>query len=177
MELQSAVIDGELVCLDEIGRSQFDRLLFRRGDPFFYAFDLLWLNGEDLRGLPLIERKMRLRFLVKGAQRILYLDHLEENGCGLFERVCAIDMEGIVAKPKLSTYPGSAQAGLGQDQEPELFAGHRTSRVLRTHPYTGTSGKTLCEIIDEWRPTFASARAAGTTPRRDTARGPACFTR
>src|SRR5262245_2171209 len=55
-----AVIDGEIVCLDRLGRSQFYDLMFRRGDPYFYAFDLLWLNGQDLRELPLIERKRRL---------------------------------------------------------------------------------------------------------------------
>jgi bifunctional non-homologous end joining protein LigD len=59
------VFDGELVCLDEYGRSRFYDLMFRRGEPFFYAFDLLWLDGEDLRPLPLIERKKRLRRLIR----------------------------------------------------------------------------------------------------------------
>src|SRR5438105_4250821 len=45
--VENAVIDGEIVCLDNQGRSVFDDLLFRRAEPFFYAFDLLWLNGED----------------------------------------------------------------------------------------------------------------------------------
>jgi len=43
-----AVLDGEIVCLDENGRPQFYDLLRRRGDPVFYAFDLLWLDGKDL---------------------------------------------------------------------------------------------------------------------------------
>jgi bifunctional non-homologous end joining protein LigD len=46
-----AVVDGEIVCLDDSGVSQFSNLLFRRGEPRFYAFDLLSLNGEDLRYL------------------------------------------------------------------------------------------------------------------------------
>jgi bifunctional non-homologous end joining protein LigD len=60
----TAILDGEIVCLDQFGRSQFYELMFRRGHPFFYSFDLLWLNGADLRGLPLVERKIRLRELI-----------------------------------------------------------------------------------------------------------------
>ena len=45
-------LDGEIVCLAAEGRPQFYDLLRHRGDPVFYAFDLLWLDGEDLRPLP-----------------------------------------------------------------------------------------------------------------------------
>src|SRR5262245_28003459 len=55
-----AVLDGEIVCLDQYGRSQFKALMFHRAQQFFYAFDLLWLNGRDLRSLPLLRRKARL---------------------------------------------------------------------------------------------------------------------
>jgi len=61
LKVKNAVIDGEIVCLDSEGRSIFNELLFRRGCPIFYAFDLLYLNDRDLRQLPLIERKARLR--------------------------------------------------------------------------------------------------------------------
>ena len=61
LKVENAVIDGEIVCLDSEGRSIFNELLFRRGCPIFYAFDLLYLNDRDLRQLPLIERKARLR--------------------------------------------------------------------------------------------------------------------
>jgi len=68
-----AVLDGEIVVLDEYGRSQFNHLLFRRGVPYFYAFDLLSLNGEDLRSVPLIERKARLRKLIRrGRSHLLF---------------------------------------------------------------------------------------------------------
>src|SRR5262245_53214128 len=83
LRVQNAVIDGELVCLDPLGRSQFYDLMFRRREPYFYAFDLLWLNGEDLRALPLLERKARLRKLISSNaecnRHLLYLDHLERN--------------------------------------------------------------------------------------------------
>lgn len=64
LRARSAVLGGEIVALDRHGKSQFRDLLFRRGEPRFYAFDLLSLDGEDLRYLPLIERKARLRSVV-----------------------------------------------------------------------------------------------------------------
>ena len=79
--------------------------MFRRAEPYFYAFDLLWLNGEDLRGLPLLQRKRRLRKLIgRRHSRLLYLDHLETNGSGLFRKACELDLEGIVAKRKTAAY-------------------------------------------------------------------------
>src|SRR5580704_1334838 len=56
-----AVLDGEIVCLDGNGRPQFYDLLRRCGAPVFYTFDVLRLDGEDLRSRPLIERKRLLR--------------------------------------------------------------------------------------------------------------------
>lgn len=52
-----AVLDGEIVCLDDRGRPQFYDLLRRRGEPIFYAFDLLWLDGEDLRARRLLSAR------------------------------------------------------------------------------------------------------------------------
>src|SRR5579884_3741451 len=60
----SAVIDGEIVRLDAEGRPQFYDLLRRRGEPVFYAFDVLWLDDEDVRLRPLSERKRLLRSIV-----------------------------------------------------------------------------------------------------------------
>ena len=67
--MESAVLDGEIACLDEQGRSVFRNLLFRRGQCVFIAFDLLFLNGKDLRPLPLIERKIALRKLLTRRKR------------------------------------------------------------------------------------------------------------
>ena len=60
LPVKSAILDGEVVCFDDRGVSQFIQLLRRECDPAFYAFDLLWLNGKDYRGLPLVDRKARL---------------------------------------------------------------------------------------------------------------------
>ena len=58
---QRAILDGEIVVLDEKGRSNFYDLMAHRGEPRYYAFDLLWLNGIDLRSRPLLDRKRRPR--------------------------------------------------------------------------------------------------------------------
>src|SRR5262245_5131858 len=94
LRVENAVIDGEIACVDDSGRFIFNDLLFRRRECLFFAFDLLHLNGEDLRGLPLVERKARLkRLLRRKRSRILYVDHIETHGRGLFEKVCALDLE------------------------------------------------------------------------------------
>ena len=106
-ELKGAVVvlDGEIAYLDEHGCSQFNQLFFRRGTPRFCAFDILWLNGRDLRELPLIERKRALRRIVpKHPDYLLYVDYVEGEGEHLFKLVCERDLEGIVAKHRYSRY-------------------------------------------------------------------------
>jgi len=106
LPVQSAILDGEIVCLDKNGVSQFYQLLAGKGEPIYYAFDLLWLDGEDLRNQPLIERKKRLARLVKssGCKRLLYAQHIEREGKRFFAEICSRDLEGIVAKRRMSIY-------------------------------------------------------------------------
>jgi bifunctional non-homologous end joining protein LigD len=102
-------LDGEVVSLDASGRAQFYPLLHRRADPYFYAFDCLWLDGRDLRRLALVDRKRILRVLVPPQpSRLLYVDHLEARGVDLFREVCQMDLEGIVAKRRDGTYDPDA---------------------------------------------------------------------
>ncbi len=105
---RDAVLDGELVCLDAAGKPKFYELLRRRGEPAFYAFDLLWLDGADLRARPTIERKLILEDLVRYRPSILHARHVESRGIDLFRLVCEQDLEGIVCKHKLAPY-GSEQ--------------------------------------------------------------------
>ncbi len=111
LPVQNTILDGEIVCLDSQGVSQFNELFSRRGRPVFYAFDLLWLDGQDLRGLPLIERKKRLHELIikrSGCERLIYAQHIETQGIAFFEEICARDLEGIVAKRKHGIYKSNS---------------------------------------------------------------------
>jgi hypothetical protein len=81
VKAHDAVIDGEIVCLDARGRSNFKSLLFRREWQYFYAFDLLAVDGEGPREWPLVERKRRLRRLSPSVPtRLLYVDHVQARG-------------------------------------------------------------------------------------------------
>jgi bifunctional non-homologous end joining protein LigD len=106
LRARSAILDGEIVCLDRHGKTQFKDLLFRRGEPRFYAFDLLWADdGDDLRYLPLIDRKLRLRSVVPNhGERLLYCDHVDGDGEKLFRLAVEHDLEGVVAKWKSGPY-------------------------------------------------------------------------
>jgi bifunctional non-homologous end joining protein LigD len=99
------VLDGEIVCVDKRGRPQFKDLLFHRGEPRFFAFDLLMADGHDLRMEKLTDRKQELRRLMsKASSRMHYVDHIHEFGSALFERVFKLDLEGIVAKHSFGPY-------------------------------------------------------------------------
>src|SRR4051812_21707744 len=97
LNCESAVLDGEIACIDGEGRPIFKDLLFRKSSCTYVAFDLLYLNGNDLRIFPLIERKRQLRNLLgRRRSRMLYLDHIENDGKLLFEQIVKLDLEGIV---------------------------------------------------------------------------------
>ncbi|MCG8557316.1 MAG: DNA ligase D [Proteobacteria bacterium] len=112
------VLDGEIVAFDESGRPSFQRLGQRihasrphdvrraaRQVPVAYVvFDLLALDGYDLRKLPLLERKRHLRRLVPGRGLIRVLDHLQADGRPLFEFCRQQRLEGVVAKRSDSPY-------------------------------------------------------------------------
>lgn len=108
----SALIDGEAVVVDEAGKTVFQPLQAAlKGDPgsiLYYAFDLLSLDGEDLRGLPLTERKERLAALLAGGtERIRYSDHIVGRGEELFDTFCGAGLEGVISKRADSRYVGS----------------------------------------------------------------------
>ena len=99
------MLDGENLLPGTDGRTHFHKLLFRRGWPHFYAFDVLSIDGESLTGLPLLERKRRQRRIMPTIEtRLLYLDHLEQRGRDLFRVACERDLEGIVGKWTRGTY-------------------------------------------------------------------------
>ncbi|MBU5635450.1 DNA ligase D [Geomonas sp. Red69] len=106
-----AVLDGEVVALDDSGRSSFQLLQnYRRtgrGNIAYFVFDLLYLNGVDLRNQPLLARKERLRALLPDLPDlpdIRYSDHVMEYGRQFFELVRQNNLEGLLAKRATSTY-------------------------------------------------------------------------
>jgi bifunctional non-homologous end joining protein LigD len=103
----SCIIDGEAVACDDNGMPSFDRIRYRRHDAsvFLYAFDLIELNGDDLRRDPLEVRKATLASLLTSAGRgIWFNDHIEGDGPTVFAHACKMGLEGIVSKRKDSPY-------------------------------------------------------------------------
>jgi bifunctional non-homologous end joining protein LigD len=96
------------VCCDDDGRPSFDRIRYRRHDAtvFLYAFDLIELNGDDLRREPLEVRKATLAsVLAKAAPGLRLNEHLEhDDGEVVFRHACKLGLEGIVSKRKGSPY-------------------------------------------------------------------------
>jgi bifunctional non-homologous end joining protein LigD len=105
---RSCVIDGEAVACGPDGIALFDRIRYRRhdGDVFMWAFDLIELNGDDVRRDPLAVRKATLeRILARAAPGIRFNEHLDhEDGPLVFEHACKLGLEGIVSKRRDSPY-------------------------------------------------------------------------
>jgi bifunctional non-homologous end joining protein LigD len=105
LQIDEAIIDGEVIAVDETGRPQFYDLLRRAQAPAYVAFDLLWVDGADLRSLPLRERRQRLRAVLPEASGIVSEAlSVTGRGCELFQLMCANDLEGIVAKRLADRY-------------------------------------------------------------------------
>ena len=118
IKAKRAVVDGEVVALDEQGRPSFSlmqqRTGFRPGKPrlpgrqgvpvIYYAFDLLYVDGYDLRRVKLEERKQLLETLVENSPVVHFSDHYPEKGLALFEAAKQRGLEGIVAKKRKSLY-------------------------------------------------------------------------
>jgi bifunctional non-homologous end joining protein LigD len=99
------ILDGEIIALDDEGRIDFWGLMRGRGVLAYAAFDVLWLNGRDLRTAPLSRRKRRLEQLIPSSTGALNrIPCFEAEGSELFEAACRLDLEGIVAKRKADTY-------------------------------------------------------------------------
>jgi bifunctional non-homologous end joining protein LigD len=112
--LPDALIDGEIVAPDHDGAPDFSTLQAaisdgKTDDLIFYAFDLLFADGEDIRSLPLGKRKTRLKKLLEGrskakARSILYVEHFETGGDAILQSACKLSLEGIVSKKLDSPY-------------------------------------------------------------------------
>lgn len=108
--LSDAILDGEVVVLDDEGKSRFHLLQKTlkgevRGEMYYFIFDLLFYDGEDLRGSPLWERKQKLQDILESSDSsIRYLDHITGHGKEFFKLSCEEGLEGIIAKEENSLY-------------------------------------------------------------------------
>jgi bifunctional non-homologous end joining protein LigD len=113
-ELPDCLIDGEIVALDHRGSPDFTGLQAalsegKTDDLIFFAFDLLFLEGEDLRGRSLVDRKRALRSLIEEAYgkdltEIRYVEHFESGGDAVLKSACRMSLEGIVSKQADARY-------------------------------------------------------------------------
>jgi bifunctional non-homologous end joining protein LigD len=115
---REAILDGEVVALDEEGRASFSLMQQRTGfrpggrraaekadvPVLYYAFDLLYLDGYDWRRVPLEERKAKLASLLVAGDAVRYSDHYPEQGKALFAMAHKKGLEGILAKKRQSIY-------------------------------------------------------------------------
>jgi bifunctional non-homologous end joining protein LigD len=100
------VVDGEVVVLNEQGLPDFDALQLYNGHntPItYYIFDILWLDGFDLKELPLTERKKIAQDLI-GEHEFLKISASFDDGIKLYEQALTLNLEGIVSKKKNSSY-------------------------------------------------------------------------
>ena len=117
--VRHAIIDGEIVTLDKDGRSNFHTLQQRLGvqNPSrqlmqsvpldYYAFDVMYADGYDLRRVPLVERKNFLQLILSGNESVHFSEHIAEQGEALYKAARSKGLEGIIAKLANSTYAGA----------------------------------------------------------------------
>jgi bifunctional non-homologous end joining protein LigD len=113
-ELPDCLIDGEIVALDPRGSPDFAGLQAalsegKTDDLIFFAFDLLFLEGKDLRAKTLSERKRALKRLIEDAYgkdqaQIRYVEHFESGGDAVLKSACRMSLEGIVSKQADARY-------------------------------------------------------------------------
>jgi bifunctional non-homologous end joining protein LigD len=118
VKAKNAILDGEVVALDSAGKPSFSlmqqRTGFRPGGKrgpvnadvpiLYYAFDLIYLDGEDWRKVNLEDRKQKLASIIRPGDSLRYSDHYPEQGRALFDLAKSTGLEGIVAKRRNSCY-------------------------------------------------------------------------
>jgi DNA ligase D-like protein (predicted ligase) len=189
LDCTSAVIDGEIIIQDELGRADFDNLkaaIERHPERLiFYAFDLLHLDGDDLRQEPLLDRRSRLRDLTgehHPVSRIQFSEHVVGGGPEFFQAACAAELEGIVSKKVTSRYCSCRSKAwlktkaftegefmvIGYKREKDRSIALLAREVDQTLEYAGGAFVTLSDQERErfWRTT---ERLASDTPATDIA--------
>ncbi len=167
---ESAILDGEVVVLNKNGTTSFADLqaAFQEGarKPLaYFAFDLLHLNGHNVRGLPLIDRKAILAQIVKDVDgAVRFSEHLESDGELIFRKACELHAEGIVSKRATSPY----HSGRGGDwlklkcvHEQEFVVGGFTELANKSHGV----GALLLGYYDDGKLIYAGRTGTGFTQK------------
>jgi bifunctional non-homologous end joining protein LigD len=131
-------VDGEVVAFDH-GQTSFARLVRRGREPvpvFFYVFDLIWLDGRDVRPLPLLDRKRLLRETLPAGERVRLVQHRNRDGEAYFEEACRKGWEGVIAKRADSPYAARRsrdwlkfKCGMGQELVIGAYTEPRGTRI------------------------------------------------
>ncbi len=138
----NAVLDGEMVVVDSSGHSRFQQLQqysqTGKGNLLYYIFDLLWLNGHDLRNLPLIQRKDLLSQFFPSMNYIRVSEHIQNDGEDFFQVAVAQGLEGIMAKDGESRYQEGKRSLSWlkiktQPQQEFIICGYTKPRGSRSH--------------------------------------------
>jgi bifunctional non-homologous end joining protein LigD len=139
MHADAAIVDGEIVAIDDQGRPSFRALQYRATQEAriaYYAFDLLHVNGTDLLNRPLEERKTRLRDIIAGSG-VLLSESLPGDAEAVRDAIRRLGLEGVIAKRRASRY----EPGLGSgawvkrklDQQQEfVIGGYRPGYMARS---------------------------------------------
>jgi bifunctional non-homologous end joining protein LigD len=124
LNADETLIDGEAVVFEDDGRSDFHALLTKRGwtEAAFVAFDLLRLNGDDLRQQPLEKRREALMWLVakRRGDGVVFSDALEADGALVFAKACEMGLEGIVSKREGSLYKSGRSRNWLKTKNPDF---------------------------------------------------------
>jgi bifunctional non-homologous end joining protein LigD len=140
LAVKEAVIDGEVVAIDAHGRSSFQELHTQNeADLIYYAFDLPWIRGRDLRGEPLETRRQELRKLLRASpSTVRFSAELKGGHALLMEKAAAMGLEGLIAKRAESLYESGQRTGAwiklkcAQQQE-FVIGGYTAPRGSRQH--------------------------------------------
>jgi bifunctional non-homologous end joining protein LigD len=178
----TAVLDGEIVALDEEGKPSFQLLQHYHNTAVplvYYVFDCLSVNGQSIAHLPLTERKEMLQQLLPKSDHIKYCDHVTAKGKAFFASVVELGLEGVMAKRADSTYASGERTNdwlkvKNLQTEEAVIAGYTQGRggrkylgalVLGTyvngrltyigHTGTGFNDKVLKEVYDKLQPLVA----------------------
>ena len=165
LQADQAVIDGEIVAVDEQGRPSFQALQHRSTHPkhtiVFYAFDLLHLNGEDTTALPLKARRAKLAQVIEKSGLLLSLE-LPGSVADIVSTVRAMQLEGVVAKRRDSAYEAGERSATWQ----KLKLDHQQEFVIGGYRPHGSNSvdALLVGYFDDKKLRFAAKVRAGLVP-------------